>query len=66
MTDLLETQEAAEERLYRAETVAKRLDVGRSKVYDLIHSGELRSVKIGGSRRIPETAVREFLAGLNG
>ncbi len=64
MTDLLEDQDG-EERLHRAETVAQRFDVGRSKVYDLMAAGELRSVKIGGCRRIPESAVREFLHGLD-
>jgi excisionase family DNA binding protein len=33
-------------------------------VYELLRSGELRSVKIGASRRIPTDAVVEYLAGL--
>ena len=65
MTDLLEGQDG-EERLHKAERVAARLDVGvESKVYELMAAGELRSVKIGGCRRIPESAVREFLGGLD-
>ena len=63
MTDLLEGQDG-EERLHKAEAVARRFDMGRSKVYDLMASGELRSVKIGGCRRIPESAVRDFITGL--
>ena len=59
-----ETETAAEERLYRAETVAKRLAVSRSKVYELMKDGDLRSVRIGGSRRIPESAVRDFITAL--
>jgi excisionase family DNA binding protein len=33
-------------------------------VFELIRTGELRSVKIGKSRRIPTDAVREYVAGL--
>jgi excisionase family DNA binding protein len=38
--------------------------VGRSKVYDLMRSGVLRSVKIGGSRRVSATALTEYVADL--
>ncbi|MFF4347488.1 helix-turn-helix domain-containing protein [Streptomyces sp. NPDC001530] len=38
-----------------------RLKVGRSKVYDLIHTHRLASIKIDGSRRIPADAVRHFI-----
>jgi excisionase family DNA binding protein len=54
----------ADERLWRPEQVAQRFEVSRSKVYELLAAGQLRSVRIGGSRRIPESAVREFLAAL--
>jgi excisionase family DNA binding protein len=47
--------------LVRAEKVAALLDVSRTKVFELIGSGELRSVKIGGSRRIPLSAIEEYL-----
>ena len=40
------------------------LRVGRSKLYELMAAGKLRSVKIGGSRRIPATALAEFVAAL--
>lgn len=50
--------------LLRPEEVAKALCVGRSTVFELMRSGELRSVKIGKSRRIPTEAVHEYLAGL--
>jgi excisionase family DNA binding protein len=43
---------------------AAYLSIGRSKVYELMRLGELRSVKIGGSRRIPRAALGEFVAGL--
>ena len=37
------------------------LSLGRSKVYQLVLSGELRSIKIGRSRRIPMEAIDEFI-----
>lgn len=48
-------------KLYRVEEVAQLLGVGRTRVFDLIKLGELRSVKIGGSRRIPATALDEYV-----
>ncbi|GAA3460348.1 helix-turn-helix domain-containing protein [Saccharothrix longispora] len=50
--------------LYRVEEVAQALRIGRTKVFDLIRSGELTSVKIGGSRRIPASSVQEYLSRL--
>ena len=41
---------------------AAHLSVGRSKVYELMRLGQLRSVKIGGSRRIPRAALTDFVA----
>ncbi len=46
------------------EEAALALRVGRSKVYDLMRAGELRSVKIGGSRRISVNALAEYVAAL--
>ena len=50
--------------LVRAEDAALALGVSRTKVYELMRSGALRSVKIGGLRRIPATALAEFVAQL--
>ncbi len=50
--------------LYRVEEVAKLLDVGRTAVFDLVRSGELASVKIGGARRIPRQAVDDYITHL--
>jgi excisionase family DNA binding protein len=41
--------------------VMARLKVGRSKVYDLIRSHRLVSIKIDGCRRIPAGAVQDFI-----
>jgi excisionase family DNA binding protein len=46
------------------EEAALALRVGRSKIYDLIRSGALSSVKIGGSRRISVNALAEYVAAL--
>lgn len=43
---------------------ALHLSLGRSKIYELMRLGQLRSVKIGGSRRIPRAALNEFIADL--
>ena len=47
--------------LSTAERVAEQLDVGRTTVYALMASGELASVKIGRSRRIPADAVTTYI-----
>ena len=50
--------------LVRPEDAAHVLGVGWTKVYELMRSGELRSVRVGGLRRVPVTALAEFVAGL--
>ncbi|ASO17950.1 excisionase family DNA binding protein [Actinoalloteichus hoggarensis] len=53
-----------EKLLYRVEEAAVILSIGRTRVFGLINSGELRSVRIGGSRRVPRAALAEFLRSL--
>ena len=53
-------------KLYRVEEVAEVLNVGRTKVFDLIRSGQLASVKVGGSRRVTEQAIDDYQAGRMG
>ena len=50
--------------LYTPEGAAAKLAQGRTTVYALMASGELRSVKIGRSRRIPAEALREYVTKL--
>ena len=50
--------------LVRPEDAATVLGIGRTKVYELIRSGALRSVRVGGLRRIPVAALDEFVARL--
>jgi excisionase family DNA binding protein len=40
---------------------AQFLSVGRSKIYDLLKSGELRDVKIGGRRVILRDDIEQLL-----
>lgn len=47
--------------LLTVEDAALALSLGRTKVYELVESGALRSVKIGRSRRIPAQALHEFV-----
>jgi excisionase family DNA binding protein len=48
-----EREDAMEEKLlYTLADVAAALSVSRSKVYELVRSGALPSVRIGGSRRV--------------
>ncbi|MDQ6782311.1 MAG: helix-turn-helix domain-containing protein [Actinomycetota bacterium] len=43
---------------------AAELSIGRTKLYELINSGALRSVRLGTSRRIPAEALADLVAGL--
>ncbi|MFH8793973.1 helix-turn-helix domain-containing protein [Streptomyces sp. NPDC017941] len=43
--------------------VMAQLKVGRTKVYDLIRTHRLVSIKVDGCRRIPDHAVRDFIVG---
>lgn len=43
------------------EQPARRLSVGRTYIYQLINSGELGSIRIGALRRIPVSALDEFV-----
>ena len=47
--------------LLRPEDAAEMLSLSRTTVYGLLRSGSLRSVKVGGLRRIPFDALEEFV-----
>ncbi len=49
---------------YTVEQVAEILHVGRDKVYYLLRTGQLRSIKIGKLRRITSQHLAEFIASL--
>jgi excisionase family DNA binding protein len=51
--------------LLRPVEAAARLGIGRTKLYELMATGQLRSVKIGGARRVSATALADFVAALD-
>lgn len=50
--------------MFKVEEGAQHIRVSRSKMFELLKSGEIRSVKIGRSRRIPAAALDEYVARL--
>ncbi|MDG9726312.1 helix-turn-helix domain-containing protein [Streptomyces sp. DH41] len=52
-----------DEELLTVGEVMARLKVGRSTVYELIRTRRLPSVAIGRCRRIPASALGDFIAG---
>jgi excisionase family DNA binding protein len=50
--------------LYRVEEAAEILALGRSTIYELLASGELKSIKIGRACRIAASELDRFVADL--
>lgn len=50
-----------EQALLRVEEAAKVLALGRSKTYEMVVAGELPSIRIGRSVRIPVDSLRRWL-----
>lgn len=46
----------------RPTEVAQTLGIGRSKAYELIASGAIPSIRLGGSVRVPLDALRAWIA----
>ncbi|MFL0276985.1 helix-turn-helix domain-containing protein [Mycobacterium sp. SMC-19] len=59
--ELQEQVDRFNSRLWTVEAVMQRLSIGRSMVFDLIRSGELRSVKVGRRRLVSETAINDYI-----
>jgi excisionase family DNA binding protein len=53
----------SEVRFLTVAEVATIMRVSKMTVYRLVHSGELSSVRVGRSFRVPEHAVHEYLRG---
>ena len=47
--------------ILRGEDLMPLLGIGRNTAYELIRSGQIRSVRIGRQIRIPREALLEFL-----
>lgn len=41
--------------------LAEVLQIGRNSAYDLVKSGQIRSIRIGKTIRIPQAALLEYL-----
>jgi excisionase family DNA binding protein len=50
--------------LFTADEVGRLLGIGRCRVYDLIRLRELRSVKVGASRRVSARALHDYVSQL--
>lgn len=60
--DALATMEDDMDKLLLTPTeAATALGIGRSKVYELMQTGQLQSVHIGACRRVPADALTAFL-----
>jgi excisionase family DNA binding protein len=58
----MSTLKPVERILYTTEEAASALGIGVTKAKELIRSGDLRSVKIGVLRRIPVSALHEYVS----
>ena len=45
----------------RVEDLMPILNIGRNTAYELVRSGQIRSIRIGRQLRIPKDAVQEYL-----
>ena len=50
-----------EAQLLRVEEAARVLSLGRSKTYQLVLDGQIPSVSIGKSRRVPAAALQRWI-----
>lgn len=50
-----------EKLLLRPMECAELLGIGRSRTYDLLATGELKSIRLGRSIRVPVAALREWV-----
>jgi excisionase family DNA binding protein len=47
--------------LLRPVEVGEQLRVSRAKAYELIASGQIPSIKVGGSTRVPADGLRDWI-----
>jgi excisionase family DNA binding protein len=64
VTRVPDSREPVSRLLYKVGEAASALGLSRAKVYELINSGALRSVRIDGSRRIRAADLEAFVASL--
>ena len=47
--------------LITVEELAQRLSIGRTAAWELVRKRKIKSVKIGRTRRVPITALQEYI-----
>lgn len=47
--------------LYKPEVAASALGIGRSKIFELFADGQIETVQIGRSRRVPADALVAYV-----
>jgi excisionase family DNA binding protein len=55
---------ATAERVMRVREVADHLGVEKDTIYRLIREGKLRAIRLGRVLRVPQTALADFIAGV--
>ena len=50
--------------LLTVEQAAQTLNIGRSTLYELMQTGRLKSITVGRLRRVPTSALAEFIDAL--
>ncbi len=55
---------ATAELVLRVHEVAEHLDVTPDLVYGLIREGKLRAIRLGRVLRVPQSALSDFIAGI--
>ena len=58
--------ELSDVRFLTVAEVAELMRVSKMTVYRMVHAGDLPAVKFGRSYRVPESAVRDAIAGIRG
>ena len=54
-------KESSPKLLLTAIEAAEQLTVSRTKIYELMAAGTLRSIRIGRLRRVPVDALKDFI-----
>ena len=49
---------------YRVDEAAEAVRLSRSQIYELIRSGQLRTIKLGRRRLVPVQALTDYINGL--
>jgi excisionase family DNA binding protein len=57
----MHTATRLERELLTPRQVAQVLELSRSRVYQLLGAGDIRSVKVGASRRIPRACLTDYI-----